>query len=69
MNPLEKPKTGELSKQDTKLEPGAILGRRSRKGFHFSRCAGEKTGFTWVKGQRPGGFKFSSMIESALSPL
>lgn len=67
VNPLEKPRTGELSKQDTKLEPRAILGRRSRKGFHFSSCA-EKTGLSWVKGQRSGGFKFSSMIGSGLSP-
>lgn len=61
MNPLEKPRTGELSKQGTKLEPRTILGKRGRKGFYFSSCAEEKTGFNWIKTQRFGGFRFSSV--------
>ena len=55
MNPLGKPKTGELSKQDTKLEPRTLLGRRIRKGC-FSSWSEEKNNFCWVKGQRLGDF-------------
>ena len=55
VNPLGKPKTGELSKQDTKLEPRTLLGRRIRKGC-FSSWSEEKNNFCWVKGQRLGDF-------------
>ena len=40
---LEKPRGGKLNKQEPKLEPRTVLGRRSRRGFHSSSCAAEKT--------------------------
>lgn len=65
-NPLEKPRTGELSKKDMKLEP--YSGEKQQERIPFRQQCEEKAGFNWVKGLRFGGLKFSSKIESTLLP-
>lgn len=47
---LAKLRVREFFKKDIKLEFSIVFGRRSRKGFYFSSCIGEKVGFNWGDG-------------------
>lgn len=58
MNPLEKPRTGELPKKDMRLE--RYPGEKKQERITFQQLCEEKVGFNWVKGQSFGGFKFSA---------
>lgn len=47
MKPLEKPRTGELSKKDTKLDP--YSGKKQRERIPLQQLCEEKAGFNWVR--------------------
>lgn len=57
VNPVEKPRAGELSKKDTKLDP--FSGKKKQERIPFQPLCEEGAGFTCVRAQRFGGFKFS----------